>query len=102
MLPEEIKNDTTISEWRKMPMNETDKRHVIELWQRKPTDKDRKGDAKTQTPGYFTGEWIDKTAIAKAEWEVVLAEREQERLEQQILKEQMRNRPPKLIKGMLV
>lgn len=100
MLPVEIENDNSKHEYRVLPQGETDIRHCIELWQREPDErdipliKDEHGNV-IQYPVYY-GKWADKTAWAKANWEVVLAENEMIRLQKEQIK-RMRETTPDVI-----
>ncbi len=91
MLPEEIKNDNSKHEYRVLPQGEMDIRNCIELWARKPDErdipmiKDEQGNV-TQKAVYY-GKWVNRTAWATAQWDAILAENEIIRLRQQQLKE---------------
>ena len=77
-LPDVVRNNPNIKRYIILPANETDTRHVVELWERKPHPSDVL--ASGLTPPLYYGEWQDRTAIAKAEWNLVMATNEMERL----------------------
>lgn len=97
MLPEEIKNDNSKHEYRVLPQGETDIRHCIELWQREPDDHDipmiRDEHGHVTQIGVYYGKWVNRTAWAKAQWDIILAENELIRLHQEQLKEMHKNKP---------
>lgn len=84
-LPEVVRNNPNIKRYIILPANETDTRHVVELWERKPHPSDIP--ASGLTPPLYYGEWQDRTAIAKAEWNLVMATNEMERLHREELKQ---------------
>lgn len=79
MLPDSIRANQHIRSWRSMPSQETDLRHVTEAWERAPHPSDD-----PSIPLYH-GEWKNITARCKAEWEVLMAENELKRAQQQAI-----------------
>lgn len=85
-LPAQVRDNPHIRVYRVMPLNETDSRHVTETWERKPhpSDVPASGPASVPASGLipplYYGEWINVTQRAKAEWNVILATNEMERL----------------------
>lgn len=77
-LPAQVRDNPHIRVYRVMPLNETDSRHVTEMWERKPHPSDVP--ASGLIPTLYYGEWINVTQRAKAEWNVILATNEMERL----------------------
>lgn len=82
MLPEEVRNDSSVRHYKRMPMAETDSRHVLEAWERAPHPDD---DPVHQV---YHGEWQNVTARYKAEWEVLMAKDEVERLRREALRQE--------------
>lgn len=62
MLPEDVRNDTSVRVYKRLG-NSTDPLNIVEMWERDES-----------------GEWQDKSAIARARWQQRLAELEIERL----------------------
>lgn len=78
MLPEEVKRNSTIKRYLVLPRDETDARHVLEAWEREPHPDDK--EPQGQLPGEYHCKWVDRTAVYKAEWKVLMAKDEMERL----------------------
>ena len=82
MLPVEVANNRHVKRWSAMPKTETDGRHVIESWERKPHPDDipARYSGSAVIPGEYHGEWQNTTARDKQIWEVEMAKNELERL----------------------
>lgn len=62
MLPEDVRNDTSVRVYKRLGTS-TDPLNIVEMWERDEN-----------------GEWQNKSAIARARWQQRLAELEIERL----------------------
>lgn len=81
MLPADIVNNPHVRSFVVMPLGAQDVLQQEERWERKPHPDDKPA-AKGHPPVYH-GEWENKTALAKAEWELRKAELELIKLEKQ-------------------
>lgn len=85
MLPVEVANNRHIKRWSAMPKTETDGRHIVEAWERKPHPDDipARYSGSAIIPGEYYGEWQNVTARDKQAWEVEMAKNELERLKRE-------------------
>lgn len=79
MLPECIRVDETMKSWTVLPRGATDRLQAIELFERKEDERDYVDE---NNVGHYFGEWIDRSEIVKAQYEVFKAE--QELLQQEV------------------
>lgn len=90
MLPADIANDNTVRVYIVMPMGAQEPLQQEERWERKPHPMDEPANAFHRAKYY--GEWVNKTDIAKAEWEVRKGEIELAKLERQQRLAELRER----------
>lgn len=92
MLPKEVRCNPHAKRWSRMPVAETDGAHIVESWERTPTDMDVPSRLVNGNivDGHYYGEWHNTTARDKAAWDVQMAKNEMERLRREEQRKAMR------------
>lgn len=91
MIPTDIKNDIHVRCYKIQPTKPLSKYHFVEVWERKPTDRDiqsENGQLGGYKRGTYYGEWEDVTPLYKALHEKAMLEQELNNITNKIKEQQ--------------